>query len=545
MREATRSRPATGGAPVDAPAAMEVALTDADRPSVAVLPFENLSPDSSNAFFAAGLHESVLVSLSKISALDVTALRAVRRYADTDLPPDQIAGELGVSSLMSGSVQRVGDRIRLTVELFEPGGGSQLWSQSYDRDLGDVFAVQSDIARAVAGSLRTVLTPGEEDYIGRRQTEDLIALDRYMRGKAAYLGASLSDMNAALAHFQSAVEADPSFAAAWAGMADAILQRVQFFGYPLSWADSALVLAERALDLDPDLPEAHKTLGFVHSIHGRWNASAEEMDLALALRPGFSEALNNLGWGQYFLGNGSEAIHNVRRAFRLEPTSLLMRSNVGAILAAAGRHEEAATWLDGVLAEDPGVTATRTWRVFVDIDRDDLPAAVARAERYLTDEESAAPAHARLAFAALLSRDFEQAGVHGRRALEEAPGVDVFDMRRLETLVGVSLLHTGQMEEGAALLAEAEAAVEQVRADGADGWDPPWELAAVHAARGEEDAALAYLTEAVEAGLPHPSLLRLDPAFDSVRERPVFVQLLRDTEAHAERERLESLSGSG
>ena len=511
----------------------------ADRPSVAVLPFVNLSSDTANAYFAAGVHESVLVNLSKIGALDVTALRAVRAYADSDLAPAEIAEELQVSSLMSGSVQREQDRIRITVELLEPTRGSQLWSETYDRRLDDVFSVQSDIARQVASSLRAVLTATEADRIQRRPTHSLEALDRYMLGRAAYGNPTLEGMNEAITHYRRAVEVDPGFAAAWAGIADAMLQRVQFFGFPSSWADSALALAEHAVELDPDLPEAHKTLGFVHSTHGRWAAAAEATEHALALRPAYAAALNNIGWGRYFLGDLAGAERYVRRSFRLDPTDLLSRSNVGAILAAVGRPMEGARWLDDVLAEEPGITATRTWRVFVDLDRGDPDGALERSLTYLVDERPAAPAYARAAFAALLARDVDRATEYARVAVEGAPGVDLFDMRRLETIIGYGLTAAGSPEEGRRSLERARAAVEDAVAAGADGWDPPWELAAVHAAFGDRDAALDHLSRAVDEGFPHPVLLRLDPTFDVIRGGPRFSELLAASEIRSARARAE------
>ena len=138
-----------------------------------------------------------------------------------------------------------------------------------------MFRVQSDIARRVAESLQAVLTPSEEARIARAPTESIQALDLFMRARAAYRDPTLDWMNRAIELYEEATRADPAFASAWAGLADALLQRVQFFGYPLTWADSARGLVERALALDPESPEANKTMGFVHSVHGRERAALE------------------------------------------------------------------------------------------------------------------------------------------------------------------------------------------------------------------------------------------------------------------------------
>ncbi len=531
-----------GWQPLKAPGAL--ATPAAGRPSVAVLPFRNLSPDSANAFFAAGVHESVLFNLSRIGAIDVTALRAVRAYADSELPLAEIASRLDVATLMSGSVQREGERIRIIVELVEPASGGQLWAETYDRRLDDVFAVQTDIARSVASSLRAVLTPREEDRIARRPTESLAALDHFMRARAAYVDFSLEGMDGAIREYGMAVALDATFAAAWAGLADAYLQRVQFFGYDLTWADTARALVDRAIELDPELPEAYKTLGFVHSVHGRDRAALEAAERALELRPAYADALNNAGWSRYFLGDVATAERLIRRSFRLQPTVPQLRSNVGAILAALGRADEAAEWLDAVLQADPSLTATRTWRTFVDIERGDPTAALRRAEGYLQDESPRVGALARAAYAALLAGDPERAASYAARALDAAPGVDPFDMRRVETILAAALTETGDVEEGRRSARDALAAVEERVADGADGWDPPWELAAAHAVLDHRDEALRQLALAVDEGFPHPVLIRLDPSLAPLRGEPRFEELLLRAERHADLQREESRAPS-
>jgi TolB-like protein/DNA-binding SARP family transcriptional activator/Flp pilus assembly protein TadD len=514
---------------------------DESRPSVAVLPFTNLSADSASSFFVSGVHESVLVTLSKISALDVSALRAVRRYADTELTPAEIAVELGVSALMSGSVQRDADRVRIILELLDADTGRQMWSDAYDHTLDDVFGVQAEIALDVARSLRAVLTVGEEERISRRATDDIEALDHYMRGRQAYERLSLEAMNEAILHYEAAAAADPDFAPAWAGIGDALLQRVQFFGFPLQWADSALVLVERATRLDPDLPEAHKTLGFVHSVYGRWQAALDAAERALELRPAYADALNNAGWSRYYLGDLVRAERLIRRSFRLLPTVPQLRSNVGAIWVALGRLDEAEAWLDGVLAIDPGLTATRTWRTLVDLERADPEQAVERAEAYLVDEDAPAIARARAAYAALLARDIASAREHARLAVNASPGVDLMSERRIETILGFALIAGGSVEEGRAVVLEGIGAVNRAVALGADGWDPPWELAAAHAALGDAPEATRHLERAVELGFPHAALLRLDPTFDVLRAEPGFDALVVRIERRRERQREQSL----
>ena len=511
-------------APVS-PAGAALSAAGELRPSVAVLPFANLSGDSASSFFVSGVHESVLVTLSKIRALDVSALQAVRPYAGTERSLREVADDLDVTSILTGSVQRDLDRVRIIVGLVDPISGNQLWSEAYDRRLDDIFGVQAEIARAVADSLRAVLTPDEEERIRGRSTENIEALDGYMRGREAYQRLTPGSIEEAIRHFEAATRADSSFAPAWTGIADALLQRVQFSGYPLVWADSAMVLVERATRLDPNLPEAYKTLGFIHSVYGRQQASLEANQRALELRPAFESALNNAGWSHYALGDLVEAERLIRRSFRLRPTTPLVRSNVGAIWVALGRLDEGEEWLDAVLAADSAIVATRNWRVHLDLERMQPELALERAEAFLVDEDGPT-AHARAAFAALLAGRLADARAFAETALAAGSDANLVDLRRMETLLGYTLIQEGSLREGEEAARAAIASVSRAIANGADGWDPPWELAAAYAALGDAPEAMRHLDRAVALGYPHAAILRLDPTFDLLRGDPSFDDLV-------------------
>ena len=490
----------------------------AARPSVAVLPFTNLSPRRSDEFFVAGVHESVLGALSQVGSIDVSGLAAVRAFARSTLTPAEIAGRLAVSSLVSGSVQRDAGRIRIIVALLDPETGAQLWSETYDRQLDDVFAVQSDIATSVARALHAVLGPKEVAAIERSPTTSIEALDLYMRGRASYLSLSPGGMRDAIDFYSRAIRADSTFAVAWVGLADAYLQQVQFFGYPIGWADTARHLVERAIVLEPELPEAHKTLGFVHSVHGREGAALAASERALAFRPGYADPMNNIGWSSYFLGDLVKAEAFIRRSFRLQPTVPQLRANVGAIWAAIGRSHEGAAWLDEVLEVEPTMSAARNWRVFADLDLGQLEDAVARSEAYLLDEDAEVAGRARAAFASWMAGDAERAARHARAVFELGGGAEVLHFRRMDSLLGAALIALGQEEEGRRLVEEAIEAIEGRVADGADGWDPLWELAAAHAALGNRERAVESLKEALNEGFPHVRWLLADPGFVGVRD---------------------------
>ncbi len=496
------------------------------RHSVAVLPFVNRSTNPDNAFFAAGVHENVVLLLSRAASIDVTSRRAVEGYVNDDRPLRTIADELSVTSVLSGSVQREDDQIRIMVELIDPESGAQLWSDVYDRRLDDVFEVQSAIASEVAHALRAVLTADELDDIVRPPTHSIAALDAYLRGRAAYLALDPQRMEEAIAHFRRALELDSSYAAAWAALGDAVLQQAQFFGYPVTWADSGRAMAERALSLDPDLPEARKTLGFAYVVQGRLRDALRETERALALHPSFADALNNAGWLHYMLGDLDRAESYIQRSFRLQPTVLQIRSNVGAIWAILGRTEEATDWLDGVLAIDPTLPVARLWRTMLDVQVGRPGDALDRAERDLEDDPSPAGAFARAAFAASLVGAHGKAAAYADRAHAMAPGVDLFDLRGVDIMRGIAYAALGHEAEAHDLLETAIARLQRERAAGADGWDLDWELASAYAGLQDAERALRFLDAAVTGGFPFATLLRLDPAFAFLRADPRFVSLV-------------------
>lgn len=505
--------------------------------AIAVLPFENLSADSANQFFVAGFHDNLLAALSKVGSLRVISRGAVRHYAGTDKSMRTIAEELSVGSILDGSVQRDEDQIRIIVQLVEPVTGTQIWAETYDRRLDDLFSIQTDITQRVAWALEAALTPEEERRIEAPITHDLSALDFYLLGVEAYDRTSAEDNEEAVRLFREAIARDQDFAAAWARLGDAYLQRVQFFGYPATLADSARAFARRAVELDPDLALAHKTLGFVSWTEGRIGNALSRFIRAIELDPNFASAINNAGFSHYYLGDMAEALALVERAFPLEPNIVLMRSNVGALHLVLEDLNVARRWLDEALSLDPRLTAARNWRVILELYDGQSDDALALAERFASDRPAQPLSWTRAGLAAIYARRYEEALRHARRAREIAPGVEGFELRRASTTEGIALARLGRHGEARRVL---EPVIEEELArveGGADAWAPPWELASSYAVLGEGESGLQWLERAFEAGYLFPRLLDIDPAFDDVRNDERFGRVLESMRVELERQR--------
>ncbi|NIR98898.1 MAG: tetratricopeptide repeat protein, partial [Gammaproteobacteria bacterium] len=287
---------------------------------MAVLPLDNLSPDPANAYFAAGMHEEILTQLSKISGLGVFARTTMNQYRGTDRSIFEIGRELGAAAVLEGSVRRAGERVRITAQLIDPETQAHLWSESYDRRLDDVFAVQEDIARRVVENLAATLSPSEDARISVRPTESLAAYDLYLRGRGAYFRFDAESNREAARLFEKALDLDPEYALAWAGLGDALAQRDGRFGYPHGeTAEAAVRHAQRSIDLNPELAEGYKALGAAQYKLGRREQALAAFQKAVQFDPNNYEAWNGIATVNYNLGRFDESVRTSRNAARLAP----------------------------------------------------------------------------------------------------------------------------------------------------------------------------------------------------------------------------------
>ncbi len=253
--------------------------------SIAVLPFDNFSNLSESAFFAAGMQEDILNSLAHIPELLVTSRTTTLRYIDSDLSLPEIAAELNVVYIMEGSVRRVGDEIRISVQLIEAANDRHVWSQSFDRTIQDVFAIQAEVAEQVAEELQLKIV---NEWRGQKPTDSVVAYDLFLRGRELASEVSTSSLERALNLYESAIEVDPGFADAYAGKATALALVGHY--YPAQWQvqrDPAFAAAEKALGLDPESAEANLGMGSILTApaEARYGEAIPYLRLALAKNP--------------------------------------------------------------------------------------------------------------------------------------------------------------------------------------------------------------------------------------------------------------------
>ncbi len=293
--------------------------------SIAVLPLDNYSADSTQAYFAEGMTDELTTDLATISSLRVISRGSTMQYAGRNRPPTpEIARALNVDAIVEGSVTRAGDKVRITAQLIDARADRHLWAQSFERNSSDVLALQAELASAIAEAVNVQLTPGEQTRLAAAPTVDPAAHDAYLKGRYFFARPSDQNLEKAIAQFNEAVRLSPGFAPAWSGLSDAYLWAAFNDGFigPLEAAPRSQAAAERAVQLDSSAAEGHASLGtwlawFAHD----WPGSERELRHAIALNPNYAFAHDQFGLMLAILGRLDEAIAEGKRAMALDPLS--------------------------------------------------------------------------------------------------------------------------------------------------------------------------------------------------------------------------------
>ncbi len=453
------------------------------RPSVAVLPLVNLSPDRENEYFSDGMTEELITALGKVEGLRVAARTSAFAFKGAEADVREIGAKLNVGTVLEGSVRRSGRRLRLTAQLVSTKDGFHLWSEEYDRELADVFAVQDDLARAIVGALRVTLQRPAGETLVKAGTSDLEAHDLYLQGRFHWNRRTYEAMPEAVRYFERAIARDSAYGDAHAGLAEAYVLLPIYGASPAAYAyPRARVAALRALALDSTLGNAHAALSVVREMYEYdWAGAERELRRAIAIDPNY--ATGHQWYAEYLsaVGRDAEARREAERAVALDPLSSIVRVDQ-ALTLARGRHlGEAITVLQRVVETNPDFVAARNQLGWVYLGAGRLKEAVAELET-----------------AVRMSN-----GRSGTGRLAYAYG------------------QTGRTDSALALTRVLR---ERYRRESVF----PYAVAIGYAGLGDRERALEWLERAVEEHDPNVALyLRIDPLLDSLRSEPRFQRLLR------------------
>jgi TolB-like protein/Flp pilus assembly protein TadD len=505
--------------------------------SIAVLPFENLSPDPNDAFFAAGITDDILSAIARIPEMEVISRRSMTQYEGTTKPIRQIAEELGVGNVMEGSVRRVGNRIRIVVQLIDAGRDRHIWTETYDRELTDVFAIQSEIAQKVATALDATLSAEISVQIEAGGTEDPEAYGLFLQGRER-LHHVLEDfehvndeIRASMALFHRAVERDPQYAAAWAwlGIAYCNLALTE----DPAWADSAAAMAQKALDIDPMSSQAQIALSGVHSHKGRKAEGLTAARRAVELDPNNPDALEALTYMLWEVGRLDEALPTARKLVRVEPNRTSHSHLVIRIYRALEMYDEAEAWSRNAIALSPEDGASHAMLSSSKFLRGDLEGA----KRELDTAQALSPTDVRvlknLSYQGVRRGDFEAARDAGE-LLRANLSKDLMDT----ALLGYVYDCLGDRARARSLYAEGKRNAELSIERGTRILFPYVELARLAILDSDRDKALHMLEGAYERGMGFIlNSVRMDPILAKLEGDPEYARFVARIEADVARMR--------
>jgi TolB-like protein/DNA-binding winged helix-turn-helix (wHTH) protein/Tfp pilus assembly protein PilF len=451
--------------------------------SLAVLPLESLSNDASQDYFADGMTDELIADLGQISALRVISRTSAMVYKHARKPLPQIAHELNVDAVVEGTVLRSGDRVRITAQLIEASSDKHLWSQSYEGELRDTLALQSQVARAIAEQIRISINPQEQAALKNVKVVNPQAYESYLRGRFFWNKRTADGLNVALAYFNQAIDEDPNYAQAYSGLADtyALLGDWQYAVMtPKQALPKAKAAAIKALELDTALGEAHNSLAFcLDGFDWDFDAAGKEFRRALELNPGYATAHHWYAWHLILLGRYDEAIAEMKKAENLDPLSLIINADLAELLVLAHLPDES----------------------------------IEQSRKTIEMDSNFALAHNQLAQAYLQKHLNDEAVAELQKALQLS-GSSPTVMANLARAYGAS----GKRSEAIGLLNDLKKRSNSTYSHGS-------EIAVIYAALGDSDQAMSWLEKGYQERFNPGVLLR--PGFDPLRSDPRFQALVR------------------
>jgi TolB-like protein/Flp pilus assembly protein TadD len=454
--------------------------------SIAVLPFDNLSRDPDNAYFAEGIQDEILTRLAKVADLKVISRTSTQRFKSAPSDLRDIAKQLGVMHILEGSVQKANDQVRVNVQLINAATAAHLWADTYDRKLTDIFAVESEIAKSIADALQAKLSSSAEHVLASRPTEDPEAHELYLKGRYFWNRRTGANLQKAVGYFERAIEKDPRYALAYSGLADChVLLPVypELGTYPRDEMPKALTAAHKAVELDDTLAEAHTSLGRALASDLQLSAAISEFKRAIELNPSYATAHQWFGECLQSRGRVKDALAELKRAQEVDPLSLVNNALVGFALDTVGQSDEAIAQLRRTIELDP----------------------------------SFANSHALLGNVLEHQGNLEEAVVEYEKANSlNADPINLAQLARAYFLVGRK--------------AEAQQLWDKLKSLSQQQYVPAYSMAVVQLAFGDKDEAIRLLEKSFEDHAPFDSSdlgwILIDHRLDPLRSDPRFKNLI-------------------
>ncbi|MCK4775230.1 MAG: tetratricopeptide repeat protein, partial [Candidatus Krumholzibacteria bacterium] len=449
-------------------------------------------------YFSDGITDDIIAQLSKIADLRVVSRTSVMRYKDTEKSLREIADELGVATILEGSVRRAQGQVRIVSQLIDARTDEHIWAESYDRELREIFKIQSDVAERIARALEATLTDDEAARIRTVPTGNMEAYDLYLRGRESYGRYHKEDNDIAVVFFERALDLDPDYALAYAGLGDAYAQRVMRFGFTESWLDSSIIVSKKAIAIDANLAEGYKSLGLAYMTKGWFRKGLEANLKAAGLDPNYHDGVSNVGWCYNRLGRPDQAIEWFHRAMEIEPSHPFGLLAMGATYAQLNEFEESRRWLRMALEKQPDLTMAH-WKLIGTYLREDRT----EEARALAEEVVRILPDRAAGYAMLAGVEYRDNIARSRELLEtagEIATVNSYFGRLVPTYLACTLWRMGERERALPLFEQARTYLHQQIENGSENSEMFERLSMMDAVQGKNEEALDWLQRAFDAG---------------------------------------------
>lgn len=412
-------------------------------PSIAVLPFKDMSPDGDQEYFGDGLAEEVISTLSRLEGLRVISRMSSFQFKGKESQLREIGQQLKVKSVLEGSIRKAGNKVRISAQLVNAADGFLLWSEQYEREMQDIFEIQDEIAQAIVKALKIKLIGEQQKALYKNYTDNIEAYSEYLKGRYQWNKRTAESLKKSIEHFDQAIEKDPRYALAYAGLADVYIIMGLYGSLPPQFVmPKAKASAQKALEIDPDLAEAHTSLGCIQSVYGwDWEGAEEQFQLGIDLNPNY--ALAHHWYSINYLtpqGRFSEAISEIQKALDLDPISLAINATVGLVYYFAREYDAAVDCFLKTLEVEPNFAMAHFFLGQTHIQRKMFDEALSRFEEANKLFGGSTNMQATYATAAALAGDKEKA----REILDSLTDVS---NEKYVSAYDMAMIHTGLGDE--------------------------------------------------------------------------------------------------
>ncbi|MCS5489076.1 adenylate/guanylate cyclase domain-containing protein [Algoriphagus limi] len=493
--------------------------------SVAILPFVNSSENPDQEFFSEGLTEDVISQVSKIGSIKVISEDAVQEFKNSNAPLDSIAKVLDVSTILKGSVQWMGDKIQINVQLIDPEENKNLWAETYNREATEIFKVQEDIATEIARVLNSSLSSEELSQLSKTQTSSFEAYELHLKGRELYSNYDKESVLEAIEYFKAALKEDPNYALAYASLADCYAQ-LNYFGEGDQWQDSSLEMSAKALAIDPYLAEGFKSQGNVYYYRGQNEYAKISFEKALVLNPNLSSAIGNLATVYFVSGNLTEALKLQKKSVSLNPTNFIPYQICGWIYRELDQFEEANEWFDRSfsLQKDP---VTLEQKAFMEIENGNLSQALYFIDSlFIEKDDTTAIEYSTAGTIAFFAGDWNKAEEFLIKSIEKTPDFEQDEYFTAPILLTYIYKNENKTQEAKKLWNQANSVRISAMEQFGDDFNLYLDLAQLEAIEGNRMQAINYLFIAEAKGLRDDFYIINNPIFKNYLKEPKIISIL-------------------